>query len=105
VSSTEPTAAHSNNMPIAGRQASDKKVAEADQPAKRPSLDFYARLRNKEVKVKTTSGNQIVGTLIAFSPYDLLIEIAGGEQIILPKHAIAFTTSPALKKREEEGAA
>lgn len=76
---------------------------QADQPAaaKKPILDFYARLRNKEVKIKTTSGNQIVGTLVAYSPYDLLIEIAGGEQIILPKHAIAFTSSPALKKREE----
>jgi len=78
-------------------------MSTTDQPttAKRPSLDFYARLRNKEVKIKTAAGNQIVGTLVAYSPYDLLIEIAGGEQIILPKHAIAFTSSPALKRHEE----
>ena len=94
---TPPT--EENLMPDKDKRSSDKKVsAERSRP---PTLDFYARLHNKEVTIKTTAGNQITGTLRAYSPYDLLIEINGGEQIILPKHAIAFTSSPTLKRREE----
>lgn len=89
--------AHSSKMPIAERHASDKKVsAERSRP---PTLDFYARLHNKEITVKTIAGGQITGTLRAYSPYDLLIEINGGDQIILAKHSILFTTSPVLKQQ------
>ena len=68
----------------------------ADTPAVDKKLsprppDFYARLHKQPVKVKTISGQVIEGILKAYSPYDLLIEIANGEEIILPKHAILFT--------------
>jgi len=86
-------------MPITERPSTDKKVsAERSRPT---NLDFYARLHNKEITIKTTAGAQITGTLRAFSPYDLLVEVSNGDQIILPKHVILFTTSPVLKRQPE----
>lgn len=75
--------------------AVDKKLSE-----RRPPLDFYSRLHKQPVKVKTLSGQVIEGILKAYSPYDLLIEIANGEEIILPKHAILFT----CRQAKQEGA-
>jgi len=75
--------------------AGDKKVSE-----RRPPLDFYSRLHKQPVKVKTIPGQVIEGILKAYSPYDLLIEIANGEEIILPKHAILFT----CRQTKREGA-
>lgn len=95
--STDTATAHS--MPITEKHSSDKKVSEAR--SRPPNLDFYARLHNKEVTIKAITGEKITGTLRAFSPYDLLIEINGGEQIILAKHAILFTTGPSLKRQPE----
>jgi len=94
--SSVPTA---HSMPITERPSTDKKVsAERSRPT---NLDFYARLHNKEITIKTTAGAQITGTLRAFSPYDLLVEVSNGDQIILPKHVILFTTSPVLKRQPE----
>ena len=71
----------------------DKKLSPA-----RPPLDFYARLHKQPIRVKTLSGQIIEGILKAYSPYDLLIEIANGEEIILPKHAILFTCRQAKQE-------
>ena len=87
--SQDTTAAHSEkqgDFPAVGTPAVDKKLSE-----RRPPLDFYSRLHKQPVKVKTIPGQVIEGILKAYSPYDLLIEIANGEEIILPKHAILFT--------------
>ncbi len=79
----------------------------ADTPAvdkklsPRPPLDFYARLHKQPVKVKTIPGQVIEGVLKAYSPYDLLIEIANGEEIILPKHAILFACRQAKQGGED----
>jgi len=59
--SSVPTA---HSMPITERPSTDKKVsAERSRP---PNLDFYARLYNKEITIKTITGAQITGTLRAF---------------------------------------
>jgi sRNA-binding regulator protein Hfq len=76
--------------------AVDKKVSQD----RRPPLDFYARLHKQPIRVKTIPGQVIEGILKAYSPYDLLIEIANGEEIILPKHAILFT----CRQAKQEGA-
>jgi hypothetical protein len=34
----------------------------------------------------------IKGILIAYNPYELCIGVEGGEEIILSKHAVMFTT-------------
>lgn len=78
---------------------SERSATPIDSPAvdkrlsqeRRPALDFYSRLHKQPIRVKTISGQVIEGILKAYSPYDLLIEIANGEEIILPKHAILFT--------------
>ena len=88
---TDTTTAHS--MTIIEKPALDKKVSA------RPPLDFYSRLHKQPIRVKTISGQVIEGILKAYSPYDLLIEIANGEEIILPKHVILFTCRQA--KQEE----
>lgn len=75
--------------------AVDKRLSQE----RRPALDFYSRLHKQPIRVKTISGQVIEGILKAYSPYDLLIEIANGEEIILPKHAILFTCRQA--KQEE----
>ena len=77
--------------------AVDKKLSE-----RRPPLDFYSRLHKQPIRVKCISGQVIEGILKAYSPYDLLIEIANGEEIILPKHAILFTTSGKAKQGGED---
>ena len=77
--------------------AADKKLSE-----RRPPLDFYSRLHKQPIRVKCISGQVIEGILKAYSPYDLLIEIANGEEIILPKHAILFTTSGKAKQGGED---
>jgi sRNA-binding regulator protein Hfq len=45
------------------------------------------------------NGIVIKGVLIAYNPYELCIGVAGGEEIILSKHAVMFTT---LVKSENE---
>lgn len=89
---TDTATAHS--MPITETPALDKKLSA------RPPLDFYSRLHKQPIRVKTIPGQVIEGILKAYSPYDLLIEIANGEEIILPKHAILFT----CKQATQEGA-
>jgi sRNA-binding regulator protein Hfq len=87
--SQDTTTAHSAKQgdfsTAADTPAVDKKLSA------KPALDFYSKLHKKPIKVKLMSGLVIEGILKAYSPYDLLIEIANGEEIILPKHAILFT--------------
>lgn len=82
---SEPSAHSQSDYSAADTPAADKKLSA------KPALDFYARLHKQPIKVKTLPGQVIEGILKAYSPYDLLIEIANGEEIILPKHAILFT--------------
>jgi len=85
----------------------DEAQAGADQPAPttpptqaaRRIPDFYRRWLKKMVTIKCISGAVIDGLLVAYSPYDLVLEIAGGEEIILPKHSILFCAGP--KSRTE----
>lgn len=75
---------------------------QADQPTAqdrpRQPLDFFRRLHKQPIRVKCLSGQVIKGTLKAFNPYDLLIEVENGEEIILPKHAILFVAGPGPKE-------
>ena len=73
-------------------------------PTARPfkPIDFYKRLLKQNIQCKCTSGIVIKGILIAYNPYELCIGVAGGEEIILSKHAVMFTT---LVKGENEAAA
>lgn len=71
----------------------------ADQPPSwKRGPDFYWRWLYKQIKVKTINGLVIDGTLRGYGPYDLIIEIAAGEEIILPKHAILFVAGPRPKE-------
>ena len=54
-------------------------------------LDFYTRLRKKSIKCKCVNGAIVEGTLVAYNNYELLIEIANGDEIILSKHSVLFT--------------
>lgn len=90
------SAKQSDFSTAADTPAADKKLSQD----RRPPLDFYARLHKQPIRVKCISGQVIEGTLRAFSAYDLLVEIANGEEIILPKHAILFT----CRQVEKEGA-
>ena len=89
------SAKQSDFSTAADTPAVDKKLSE-----RRPPLDFYSRLHKQPIRVKCISGQVIEGILKAYSPYDLLIEIANGEEIILPKHAILFT----CRQAKQEGA-
>jgi sRNA-binding regulator protein Hfq len=64
------------------------------QPQRKPIPDFYRRWLKKTVKIKCISGAVIEGILAAYSPYDMIIEIAGGEEILVPKHAALFISCP-----------
>jgi small nuclear ribonucleoprotein (snRNP)-like protein len=66
----------------------------AHAPTARPfkPIDFYKRLLKQNIQCKCTSGIVIKGILISYNPYELCIGIAGGEEIILSKHAVMFTT-------------
>jgi small nuclear ribonucleoprotein (snRNP)-like protein len=66
----------------------------AHAPTARPykPIDFYHRLLKKNIQCKCTSGIVIKGILISYNPYELCIVVAGGEEIILSKHAVMFTT-------------
>ena len=55
-------------------------------------IDFYYRLLKKNIQCKYTDGIVIKGILIAYNPYELCIGVEGGEEIILSKHAVMFTT-------------
>lgn len=57
----------------------------------KPALDFYHKLLNKPIECKCDSGKVIDGVLKAYNGYELLIEIAGGNEIILSKHSILFS--------------
>ena len=62
-------------------------------------IDFYKRLLKQNIQCKCMNGIVIKGVLIAYNPYELCIGVAGGEEIILSKHAVMFTT---LVKSENE---
>jgi hypothetical protein len=66
----------------------------AHAPTARPfkPIDFYKRFLKQNIQCKCTSGIVIKGILIAYNPYELCIGVEVGEEIILSKHAILFTT-------------
>lgn len=74
-------------------QDADQQPTTQAQAWKR-GADLYKRWLRKQIKVKTITNLVIDGTLRGYGPYDLAIEIAAGEEIILPKHAILFVTGP-----------
>jgi hypothetical protein len=63
-------------------------------PTARPfkPIDFYKRFLKQNIQCKCTNGIVIKGILIAYNPYELCIGVEGGEEIILSKHAVLFTT-------------
>ena len=64
--------------------------------------NYYGRLLNKSAKIKTISGSVIDGKVHGFNSWDLLVEIANGEFILLPKHAILFISSDGLKPKPKQ---
>ena len=71
-------------------QSEPKAQASTARPYK--PMDFYHRLLKKNIQCKCTDGLVIKGVLIAYNPYELCIGVEGGEEIILSKHAVMFTT-------------
>jgi hypothetical protein len=67
-------------------------IAQASTARPFKPIDFYKRLLKQNIQCKCTSGIVIKGILIAYNPYELCIGVAGGEEIILSKHAVMFTT-------------
>jgi sRNA-binding regulator protein Hfq len=61
--------------------------------------NYFGRLLNQPAKIKTISGSVIEGTVRGFNSYELLVEIADGQHILLLKHAILFISSDALKPK------
>jgi hypothetical protein len=76
------------------QDADQQPTTQAQAQAWKRGPDFYKRWLRKQIKVKTITNLVIDGTLRGYGPYDLAIEIAAGEEIILPKHAILFVTGP-----------
>lgn len=60
--------------------------------------DFCKLLLGQSTKIKCQNGAMIDGVLRAYDPYSLIIEIAGGERILLFKHSILFIASSVLKE-------
>jgi len=73
-----------------GTPSEPKAQASAARPYK--PIDFYHRLLKQNIQCKCTDGIVIKGILIAYNPYELCIGVEGGEEIILSKHAVTFTT-------------
>jgi sRNA-binding regulator protein Hfq len=80
-----------------GTPSEQKTQASTTRPYK--PIDFYKRLLKQNIQCKCMNGIVIKGVLIAYNPYELCIGVAGGEEIILSKHAVMFTT---LVKSENE---
>ena len=80
-----------------GTPSEPKAQASTARPYK--PMDFYHRFLKQNIQCKCTNGIVIKGILIAYNPYELCIGVAGGEEIILSKHAVMFTT---LVKGENE---
>ncbi len=60
--------------------------------------DFLRTLLGQATKIKCQNGAMIEGVLRAYDPYSLIVEIAGGEHILLFKHSILFIAGHALKE-------
>ena len=73
-----------------GTPSEPKAQASTARPYK--PMDFYHRLLKQNIQCKCTDGIVIKGILIAYNPYELCIGVEGGEEIILSKHAVMFTT-------------
>jgi len=73
-----------------GTPSEPKAQASTARPYK--PMDFYHRFLKKNIQCKCTDGIVIKGILIAYNPYELCIGVEGGEEIILSKHAVMFTT-------------
>ena len=60
--------------------------------------DFCKQLLGQSTKIKCQNGAIIEGVLRAYDPYSMIMEIAGGEHILLFKHSILFVASRALRE-------
>ena len=73
-----------------GTPSEPKAQASTARPYK--PMDFYHRFLKHNIQCKCTDGIVIKGILIAYNPYELCLGVEGGEEIILSKHAVMFTT-------------
>lgn len=65
--------------------------------AKKQPPHFLPKMLNKPCAVKLLTETVLKGKMVGFNAYEVLIEQANGERILLYKHAILYITSPALK--------
>ena len=68
-------------------------LVEASKPKVDPDFtqkQFLGTAKGKQLRLGTMTGTAIVGELVAFSDYSLLLRLKGGEELLLYKHAIAY---------------
>lgn len=57
-----------------------------------PESGFYALLRGEDIVVNYMNGDEPTrGKLVGYSKYEILLEVSGGRQVLIEKHAIKCT--------------
>jgi len=54
------------------------------------AASFYADCEGKAITIHLESSTILTGVLLGIDRYDIILEVAGGEKILVPKHAIAY---------------
>ncbi len=53
--------------------------------------DWFARNRGTAIRVRFTDGTALVGTLLAWDTYTIVVAVSGeAEPLLVQKHAVAF---------------
>ena len=53
--------------------------------------DWFARNRGTAIRVRFTDGTELVGTLLAWDTYTIVVAVSGeAEPLLVQKHAVAF---------------
>ena len=81
---------------------SDEEAKNAPAAKEYRPPNYFGKLLNQSTKIKTNSGRVIDGTIRGFNSFEVLVEIAGGEQILVFKHSIEFISSEALKPKHKQ---
>ncbi len=90
-----------NDAIVLKTSGSEAKDVPAAKEYRQPN--YYGRLLNKPAKIKIIGGSVIDGAVRGFTSYEMLVEIANSEFILLPKHSILFISSDGLKPKKPEG--
>jgi len=61
--------------------------------------DLWGRLHHQSIMVRLAGAPAVSGTLVAFTPYEIVIKTGAGREMMIPKHSILSVDLPSGWRR------